>query len=333
MPDWEPLGRVRGPAMLHVTEAEVRRLFTYPKAIELARDAYVKLGMREALNPQRALISVPEGANLFFMPAYILGHRTVSVKVARANPANPAQSLPTVMLTVYVYDSQTGAELAQIEAETLTAIRTAASTAVATDLLAREDAGTLGVFGSGREADAHIEAIREVRSFSRILVYSRSRKRREAFAAEVAAKNSIQTAAVESPEELAEQSDIIVTATTSETPVFNSRRVKPGTHVNAIGAALPGHREVDTALVKRSILVVDSRQQALSTYGDIMIPIEEHAIDASHIRAELGELLASGRTVERGPRETTLFKSGGLAVLDAMAADFIVSKCSSSSSF
>ncbi len=319
--------------MLHITEAEVRRLFTYPKAIELARDAYIKLGRREALNPQRVLISVPEGANLFFMPAYILGRRTVSIKVARANPRNTAQSQPTVMVTVYVYDSQTGAELAQIEAETLTAIRTAASTAVATDLLAREDAETLGVFGSGSEAEAHITGIQEVRGLSRILVYSRNRKRREAFAADVAAKHNIQTTAAESPEELAEQSDIIVTATTSDIPLFDSRRVKPGTHVNAIGAALPGHREVDTALVKRSILVVDSRQQALSTYGDIMIPIEEHAIDASHIRAELGELLASGRTVERGPSETTLFKSGGLAVLDAMAADFIVSKCSSSSSF
>ena len=317
--------------MLRITEAEVRRLFAFPKAIDLAREAYVKLGRREALSPQRIMISIPGGATVFFMPAYVLGHRTVSIKVARANPRNPAQSLPTVMVTVYVYDSQTGAELAQIEAEALTAIRTAASTAVATDLLARGNAGTLGVLGSGREAEAHVAAIREVRHLSRILVYSRNRKKREAFAADVVAKHSIQASATESPEELAEQSEIIVTATTSETPVFNGKRVRPGTHVNAIGAALPGHREVDTSLVQRSILVVDSRQQALSTYGDVMIPIREHAIDRSHIRAELGELLVSRRTVERGPREITLFKSGGLAVLDAMAADFIVSKSSASS--
>ena len=318
--------------MLRITEPEVRRLFVFPKAIELAREAYVKMGRREVLNPQRIMISIPGGATVFFMPAYILGQRMVSIKVARANPKNPAQSLPTVMLTLYVYDSRTGAELAQIEAEALTAIRTAASTAVATDLLARGDAGTLGVVGSGREAGAHIEAIREVRHLSRILIYSRNRKRREAFASEVEATRGIQTIATESPEELAEESDIIVTATTSETPVFNSKRVRPGTHVNAIGAAQPGHREVDTSLVQRSILVVDSRQQALSTYGDVMIPIKEHAIDASHIQAELGELLVSSRTVERSPREITLFKSGGLAVLDAMAANFIVSKSSASSS-
>ncbi len=319
--------------MLRITEPEVRRLFTFPKAIELAREAYMKLARREALNPQRVLLSLPGGAAVFFMPAYILGHRTVSVKVARANPENPTRSLPTVMLTVYVYDSQTGAELAQIEAETLTAIRTAASTAVATDLLAREDAETMGVFGSGREAEAHIATIREVRHLSRILIYSRNRKGREAFAANIAATHGIQTMATESPEELAEKSDIIVTATTSETPVFDGRRVKPGTHVNAIGAALPGNREVDTYLVQRSTLVVDSRQQALSTYGDVMIPIEEHAIDASHIRAELGELLVRDQTLERGPRDITLFKSGGLAVLDAVAADFIVSQFGSSSAF
>ncbi len=307
--------------MLHITEAEVRRLFAFPRAIELAREAYVKLERREVLNPERVLLSVPGGAALFFMPAHILGHRTVSIKVA----------IPTVMLTVYVYDSQTGAELAQIEAEALTAIRTAASTAVATDLLAREDAETLGIFGSGREAEAHIAAIREVRHLSRILIYSKNRKGREAFAANVVATHGIQTTAAESPEELAEESDIIVTATTSETPVFDSRRVKPGTHVNAIGAALPGHREVDTSLVQRSILVVDSRQQALLTYGDVMIPIQEHAIDASHIRAELGELLVHGQTLERSPGDITLFKSGGLAVLDAVAADFIVSQFSSSS--
>ncbi len=266
---------------------------------------------------------------MFFMPAHIFGQRTVSVKVARANSRNPEQSLPSVMLTIYVYDSHTGAELAQIEAETLTAMRTAASTAVATDLLAREDAETLGVFGSGREAESHIAAIREVRNLSRVFVYSRTKRRREAFARNVAAIYGIQTTPVESPEQVVEKSDILVTATTSQTPLFNGELVKLGTHVNAIGAALPGSREVDSSLVQRSVLVVDSRQQALSTYGDIIIPIREHAIEESHIRAELGELLVGDAIVKRNPSNVTLFKSGGLAILDAVAADFIVSRTGS----
>ncbi len=313
-----------------MTNAEVKRLLSFPKAIELAREAYVKLEQMEALNPQRLPLTVPSGTTFFFMPAHIFGQRTVSIKVARVNPENSTRSLPSVMVTIYVYDSRTGQELAQIEADTLTAVRTAASTAVATDLLAREGAEALGVFGSGVEAAAHIGAIREVRELSQVLVYSRNRERREAFAKGVAAAQGIRTKAVDSPSEVAEKSEIIVTATTSPTPVLNGDLVSLGTHVNAIGASSQGSREIDTTLVKRSRLVVDSRQQALSTYGDIMIPLNEHAIEESHIQAELGELLAHDRIMKWDPNDITLFKSGGLAVLDAMAADFIVSQLAGS---
>ena len=119
---------------------------------------------------------------------------------------------------------------------------------------------------------------------------------------------------------------MLVTATTSHTPLFKGELVKDGSHLNVIGAAEPDAREVDTKLVKRSILVVDSREQAIATYGDISIPIKEKAIGDTHIRAELGELLAKKRSISRGPNDVTLFKSGGLAVLDAMAADYIMSK-------
>ena len=125
------------------------------------------------------------------------------------------------------------------------------------------------------------------------------------------------------------QSNLIVTATTSHTPLFKGELVKKDTHVNAVGAAEPGAREIDTSLVKRSILVVDSRAQAISTYGDIMIPMRENAIEEAHIRAELGELLAKKRSISRDPNSITLFKSGGLAVLDAVAADYIVSQVES----
>jgi len=131
-----------------------------------------------------------------------------------------------------------------------------------------------------------------------------------------------------SPEEVVKESDLIVTATTSHTSLFKGELVQNGSHLNAIGAAEPSTREVDSILVKRSILVVDSREQALSTYGDIIVPIREKAIEATHIRAELGELLAKKRSISRAPEDITLFKSGGLAVLDAMAADYILSQIS-----
>jgi alanine dehydrogenase len=312
--------------LLRLTEADVRNLLPFSKAVELAREAYVKLANREAANPDRILLTVPGGASMFFMPAHVSGQATVSIKIARVNRDNPGRSLPTVMSDILVYDSRSGVLLAEIPGESFTAIRTAASSAVATDVLARRDAKCLGLLGTGRQAEAHVPAIRQVRNINRVIVYSRERARREAFAKQISRDYEVETLPADSPEQVVKQSDLIVTATTSHTPLFKGELVKKGTQVNAIGAAEPEAREVDTELVKRSILIVDSRAQALSTYGDIMIPIKEKVIEGTHIRAELGELLAKKRPISRDPNAITLFKSGGLAVLDAVAADYIVSQ-------
>jgi alanine dehydrogenase len=309
-----------------ITEADVRNHLPFSKAVELAREAYVKLAKEESLNPERIQLVVPGGAAMFFMPAHVVGQRTVSIKIARVNAQNPARSLPTVMSDVLVYDSRSGVLQAEIPAESLTAIRTAASSALATDVLAQRNVDCLGLLGAGRQAEAHVPAIQQVRDISRVVVYSRSKGRREAFARRVSRECGVRTLPVDSPEEVAKGSDLIVTATTSRTPLFKGELVKNGSHVNAIGAAEPDARELDTSLVKRSILVVDSREQAISSYGDILIPIREGAIEDSHIRAEIGELLTKLRSISRGANDVTVFKSGGLAVLDAMAADYVLSE-------
>jgi len=314
--------------LLRVTESEVRNLLPYSKAIELARDAYMRLANGKAINPDRVWLTVPNGASMFFMPAYVSGQRTVSVKIARLNPRNSTVSLPTVMSDILVYDSQSGVLLAEIPGESLTAIRTAASSAVATDILARRRVECLGLLGTGRQAEAHVPAIQQVRDIPRVVIYSRDEDRRKAFAGNISRDNKVEVMAAGSPEEVVKESDLIVTATTSHTSLFKGELVQNGSHLNAIGAAEPNTREVDSILVKRSILVVDSREQALSTYGDIIVPIREKAIEATHIRAELGELLAKKRSISRAPEDITLFKSGGLAVLDAMAADYILSQIS-----
>jgi ornithine cyclodeaminase/alanine dehydrogenase-like protein (mu-crystallin family) len=317
--------------LLRVTEADVRNLLPYSKAIELVREAYLRLANGKAINPDRVWLTVPNGASMFFMPAYVSGQKTVSVKIARLNPRNPTVSLPTVMSDILVYDSQSGVLLAEVPGESLTAIRTAASSAVATDLLARRHVECLGLFGTGRQAEAHVPAIQQVRDISRVVVYSRDKDRREAFARDISRNHKVEAFVASSPEEVVKESDLIVTATTSHTPLFKGELVQNGSHLNVIGAAEPDAREVDSTLVKRSILVVDSREQALSTYGDLIVPIGEKAIEATHIRAELGELLAKKRSVSRRPEDITLFKSGGLAVLDAMAADHILSQISGKS--
>jgi ornithine cyclodeaminase/alanine dehydrogenase-like protein (mu-crystallin family) len=310
---------------LYVSDSQVKRILQASDCMRLARDAYVRLSRRRALNPERGLLSVPGGSSIFTMPAHILGQRTVTVKVARLNPANPQKHRPSVMATVYAYDSTTGTELAQIEAEALTAFRTAASTAVATDLLASRSCDTLGIIGTGEQARAHVPALSKIRGFSRILVYSRSRSHRRRFAAEVSRTSDIPTTQVNSPREVVSSSQVLVLATNSEKPLFNGRLVQPGTHVNAIGAALPTTREVDTHLVAKSFLAVDSIPQATSTYGDIMIPIREGGITREDLN-ELGALLIHPGRIPKGQRGITLFKSGGLAVLDAAFANHIITR-------
>jgi ornithine cyclodeaminase len=288
--------------LLRVVEADVRNLLPFPKAIELAREAYSRLATGQAINPKRLWLTVPGGASMFFMPAHVLGQKTVSIKIARLNPDNATMSLPTVMSDIQVYDASSGIKLAEIEAESLTAIRTAASSAVATDALARRDAECVGLFGTGRQAEAHVPAIQQVRDISRVIVYSRHKGRREAFAKQISRDCEVDTVPSNSPEEVVKESDLLLTATTSQTPVFNGELVKSGSYVNAIGAAEPHTREIDTLLVK------------------------EKAIDDTHIRAELGELLTKKQSISRGSNDITLFKSGGLAVLDAIAADYILSQ-------
>jgi len=311
--------------MLHVNEADVKRLLPFPKAIDLVREAYVRLAQGEAANPPRVLLSVPGGASMFFMPGHVYGQGSVAVKVARVNAGNPRVSLPTVLLTIYAYDATTGVQVAEVEGKWLTAARTAASTAVATDILASKSVRVLGVFGTGMEATTHVPMLMLVRDFDRILVYSRNKGKRELFAEKMSRDLGITVVTSDSPERVARESDVIVTATTSNTPVFDGSLVKAGSHVNAIGSATPEAREVDTKFAKRSRVVVDSIAQALATYGDIIGPIREGAIRESEI-LELGEILNGKMKVVHRASDVTLFKSGGLAVLDAMITDYVLGK-------
>jgi ornithine cyclodeaminase/alanine dehydrogenase-like protein (mu-crystallin family) len=309
--------------MLRVSEADVRHLLGFSTAIELVREAYVKLARGEAANPQRVILQVPEGASMYFMPAHVNGQTCVVVKMARVNADNSKVSLPTVLLTIYAYDAITGAQVAEVQGEWLTAVRTAASTAVATDLLARKNVSVLGVYGTGVQARAHIPALRLVRDFDAVLVYSKEKSRREEFVEDISEEIGVNVEAASSPDQVAEESDVIVTATTSGTPVFDGNLVKPGSHVNGIGSASPEARELDTALLKRSKLVVDSRAQALTTYGDVMKPIKEGAIRESSI-LELGDLLDGKSQLAGTAGDITLFKAGGLAVLDAKVTNYII---------
>jgi len=260
------------------------------------------------------------------MPAHVSGLGTVSVKVVSVNPRNRNGSLPSTSATIYVFDSKTGSELGRVAGDNLTAIRTAASSALATELLALRETDSLGIIGTGKQAHAHLLAILKARNISQVLVYSPSKAHRKRFVRKASQTTAVPVYAERSAEEVARRSHVLVLATTSRVPLFRGSAVRLGTHVNAIGAALPSSREMDTALVKRSILVVDSLEQAVANYGDIMIPLKEGAITKSHIKAELGELLLDPSIIKRRRNDITVFKAGGLGVLDAVFADYVVSQ-------
>ena len=287
---------------------------------------YVKRAMERILEPPRTWFTIPGGASFYFMPAHVLGLRTVTVKVVSVKRGNGNRSLSSTSATIYVFDSRTGSALARVAGDNLTAIRTAASSALATDILALKEVDTLGIIGTGKRAQAHVPGILEVRKVSQVLVYSRSNAHRAAFVRRVSKNTSVPVIAATSAEEAARNSDILVLATSSPVPLFRGGSVSRGTHVNAIGAALPNSREMDTALVKRSVLIVDSFEQAVASYGDIMIPLKERTITKAHIRAELGELVLDPSIIRRGKNDITIFKGGGLAVLDAIFADYLVSR-------
>ena len=313
-------------SVLSISEEDVGRTLTVQKSTQLARRAYLLRAKSRVLEPPRTWFTVRDGASFYFMPAHVFGLKTASVKVVSLNPRNRNNHLPSISATIYVFDSRTGSELARIAGNNLTAIRTAASSALATDILALKEADSLGIIGSGKQAHAHLPAMLEVRSFSRVLVYSPSKAHRENFVRWASKITTVPVTSTDSAQEVARKSDILVLATTSRVPLFKGTNVPLGTHANAIGAALPSSREMDTTLVKRSILVVDSVEQAVATYGDIVIPLKEKAIKKSHIRAELGELLLDPNLVGRRENQITVFKAGGLGVLDAVFADYVVSQ-------
>lgn len=310
---------------LSIGEDKVARILTVQKSLELARLAYTKLAKKQVLAPLRTWFTVPSGTSFYFMPAHVFGLETVSIKVVSVNHGNPRRELPSTIATIFVFDSRTGEEIARIAGGALTAIRTAASSALATEILARKDADSLGIIGAGAQAQAHLPAMLQVRNFKRVLVYSRSKAHRASFLRKFAEKHKVPIATASSADDVARGSDVLVLATSSPAPVFKGSAVRPGSHVTAIGSGLPDRRELDTSLVRRSVLVVDSKVQAFASYGEILIPLKAGAITRSHVRAELGELLLHPAILQRRERDITLFKAGGLAVLDAIFADYLIS--------
>ena len=311
--------------VLVLTEADVHHLLRMDACIEAMADVLAALARGEALQPLRAILKPPGAPGLMAsMPAWRGGpDAAFGVKLVGVFPGNLAQGKDAHQGAVVLFSGETGEPLAFVNASAVTAIRTAAVSGVATRLLARQDAGDLALVGASVQAATHLEAMACVRSLRRVRVASRDPARARAFVSQNETRFAFRIEAVATVEEAVRGADLVVTATSSATPVLRREWVAAGAHLNAIGASLPDRREVDGATVAAASLFVDRRESTENEAGDYLLALREGAIGAGHIRAELGDLLLGRHRGRTSPEEITLFKSLGLAVEDLAAAALV----------
>lgn len=286
---------------LFLDEDAVRKHLRMAHLIPAMEKALIDFSAGKAVQPVRSVIQVePPGGFFGLMPARAEG---LGLKIVTFYPTNAERGIPTHMATIFLADPETGAPLAIMDGTLITEMRTAAVSAAATKVLSSPSAKALAILGSGVQARSHWEALQLVRNFSDVRVWSRTRSNAEKFAAEIGAKAT-------SAEEAVRDADVVVVATSSREPVLRGAWLKPGCHVNAVGACRPDWRELDDDAM-RNVIFVDSREGALIESGDIIL-------SGAKIHAELGEVFA-GKIPARS-NETTIFKSLGMAVEDIAAA-------------
>jgi ornithine cyclodeaminase/alanine dehydrogenase-like protein (mu-crystallin family) len=318
--------------ILILNQSEVRGLLPMAECMPVMSDALGALARGEAILPLRPIMWLPDRSGaLALMPSALLSTRAsavpdvgaMGVKIISVFPGNHGTAYDSHQGAVLLFDTAHGRLLAMMDATEITAIRTAAVSGVATRLLARPDAATLAILGSGVQARTHLEAMLEARAIADVRIWSRSRAHAATFAEREARRFGLPISAAASIEAAVAGADIICTTTASREPLLRGEWIAPGTHINAVGASIPSARELDTAAVVRSRLYVDRRESTLHEAGDFLIPRAEGAITDAHIVAELGEVIV-GTAAGRGAREEiTLFKSLGLAIEDLAAAQHI----------
>lgn len=308
------------PSILVLSEHDVRRFLPMAECIDVMADALADLARGDAVLPLRTVAWLPDrrGA-LATMPALLPGLGALGAKVITVFPGNAATDLDSHQGAVLLFEPERGRLLAVLDASSITAIRTAAVSGVATRILARGDADDLAILGSGVQARAHLEAMLAVRPIRRVRVWSRTPEHARRFA-EQAAAAGIPVHPTATAEAAVDGATIVCTTTAATEPVLRGAWLAPGAHVNAVGSSTPAARELDSDAVARSRLYVDRRESALAEAGDFLAPKREGRIDDAHILAELGEVLVGAAGGRGSPDEVTLFKSLGLAIEDVAAA-------------
>jgi alanine dehydrogenase len=315
--------------MLVLSASDVQRALPMRDAIEAMKGAYAALSGGRAHVPLRSRLEVPphEGLTLL-MPAFVesSANDALGVKVVSLFPGNPEKGLAYIQAAVLVLEPDTGRALALLEGSSLTAIRTGAAGGAAADILARPDSTILAVFGAGAQARTQLLAACTTRRIERVWIFDTNRAHAEALASELAGTTPVpdDLRVASTAGQAVKDADIICTATTSPTPVFADSDLKAGVHISAIGSYTPEMQEIPGETVARARVVVDSRSAALAETGDLIKPIEAGLFTPERIHAELGEIILGRKVGRQSAAEITFFKSVGVAVQDAVAADLAV---------
>jgi ornithine cyclodeaminase/alanine dehydrogenase len=313
--------------VLVLTGDDVRALIRIDEIISAVESAHAALARGAATQAIDHATPLPGGRGVVLpMAAAITDPPVAGVKVLADVPENARCGLRPQHSTITLVDPATGRCLALLDGIEITLYRTAAASAIATRLLARADARTLGLIGAGGQARSHLAALRTVREIDRVVVWSRTRATAECFAAEHA-DAGLSVVVADRPEDVARAADVLCTLTPSREPYVRGAWFAPGLHVNAVGAPpRPDHREVDTEGLRRSVVVVDDMASALERSGEVCVPIADGAMTASDIHADLGQLVSGTRPGRTRDDEITLFDSVGLALQDIAAAQIVLAR-------
>ncbi len=314
-------------AVLILSRAEVESLLDPDELVDALAEAMVDLSAGRASMPPRvaALVAEHEGL-LGVMPAWLPSAGMLEAKLVSLFPGNAGTAVPTHQAVIVAFDPRTGTPAALLDGTGITAIRTAAGSALATRVLAREDASVLAILGTGVQAGAHAVAVSRVRPFHEIRVAGRNPELASVLEADLGGRLGMPVAAAPSFEEAARGADVVCATTHSPDPVLARDWLSPGMHVNSVGVN-PAGRELDRETVRDALVVVESRESALSPgpagANDLVWSIRDGDLDPADI-AEIGEVLSGTRPGRESPDQLTLYKSVGVAVQDAAAAALVL---------
>ena len=313
--------------VLMLSRSDIKGLITMPEAIAALRQAHGEFSRGAAAMPVRGVIVDPAHDGWFgVMPAYLFGSGALGVKSVTVYKQNPAKGMPATLGLTVLLDPETGAPISVMDAGYLTGVRTAAASGVATSLLARENARELAILGPGVQGRHHLMAMVAVRPIETVRVYDNNLENAEKFRQEMQPAVSATIQVVGSGEEAVRGADVIVTTSTSRTPIVEYAWLKPGAHINGVGAHAADVRELASEVIARARVVVDSREAALKEAGDLLMPIAEGKVTPEQLSDELGEVVEGLKPGRTSPDQITVYKSVGIAIQDMAVASMVYRK-------